>query len=215
MQNILSRFESIGDNCEFGFVQRHHQYEEGGLLRWALVVDSSAIIKGIPTRFAGMFAFENLAPAGGGTMVLDTLSQIAFHTHLTSQEKDGALVFDKPENERREIHADEAIKLTYLSDKFFATLAEGQKILVFKQNSIVPPDVAHAILRAVSVFGNCSLLYVDPVCSGEVPGTVERIAHRLYRGMIDRFAPYDKANEISIDVWSTLCRNTLELHSRA
>jgi len=31
----LQRFESLGENCEFGFLLRHHQVASGGFFRWA------------------------------------------------------------------------------------------------------------------------------------------------------------------------------------
>lgn len=33
----LVRFESLGDNCEFGFVHRRLSYEDGSLFRWARI----------------------------------------------------------------------------------------------------------------------------------------------------------------------------------
>jgi hypothetical protein len=211
MKELSGKFESIGDNCEFGFVQQHYQFEGGGLMRWALVGNADALINGIRTRFAGMFAFENLIPTGGGTMVFDRKAGIAFHTDMTSVEQGGRFVFAKSEAERREIHAEEAGKLAYLVDKFFVTLSEGQKILVFKQNRVIAPEVAQAILAAVGAYGDCSLLYVDPQQPGEVVGSVERVSERRYRGVIDRFAPYDRANDVSIEAWTEICMATAKL----
>jgi hypothetical protein len=212
VDGFIERFESVGDNCEFGFLQQHHHHEAGGLLRWALLGSSEALIRGIQTRFAGMFAFENLVPAGGGTMVFDTKAGIAFHTQMRSSETGGTWQFDLSEAERRVIHAEEAGKMAYLVEKFFTTLAEGRKILVFKQNRIVPRPVAEAILAAVSTYGECSLLFVDPQGPGETAGTVERLSERLYRGVIDRFAPYEQANDISVACWTAICEAAAALH---
>ena len=213
MQEIIKNFESVGDNCEFGFVQRHHQFDDGGLLRWAMLGGANALINGIKTKFAGMFAFENLVPAGGGTMVFDTKARIAFHTHMTSVEQNGRFEFEKSETERRETHAEEAAKLTYLADKFFTILSEGKKILVFKQNQNISPDLAKSILDAIGKYGNCGLLYVDPQQPGDCVGSAEQISERLYRGVIDKFAPYDKADDASFDVWTEICLATYKLHN--
>ena len=73
-------------------------------------------------------------------------------------------------DQREQCHAEKAGKLAYLVDKFFVMLGEGQKILMFKQNPVIAPEAAQAILAAVGAYGDCSLLYVDPQQPGEVVG---------------------------------------------
>jgi len=146
-------------------------------------------------------------------MVFDTRCGIAFHTQMHSTSVGGTFVFNHGEAERRAIHAEEAGKMAYLVDKFLATLSEGSKILVFKQNRIVPRPVAEAILTDVSTYGGCSLLFVDPQQPGETAGAVERLGERLYRGVIDRFAPYEQANDISLACWTHICEATITLRN--
>lgn len=52
-ESLVARFESLGDNCEFGFVQRRSGVEDGGLLRWA-VSPPEALLKAIRSRFSGV-----------------------------------------------------------------------------------------------------------------------------------------------------------------
>lgn len=212
MAALMSKFESIGDNCEFGFIQRFHFHEEGGLLRWALL-DIDALLMGLQNRFEGVYAFENLVPTGGGTMVFDQLTKIAFHTHMTATEQAGTWVFDHDEVERRAIHQDELRKIEYLRSKFWNTLAAGKKVVVFKNNNAIPTELALRLHTEIQRFGSCPLLYVDPQQPGERAGTVTCVAEGLYRGVIDWFAPYDKANETSQACWEEICQNTLILHT--
>lgn len=209
MSDLVSHFENLGDNCEFGFVQRAAGHEEGGLFRWALVSGVAPLIAGLETGFAGIFAFDRLTSAGAGTMVFDAGSGIAFHTRMRATLTHGRWVFDHDEAERREIHAEEADKLAYLVAKFRVTLAEGRKILVFKRNDGVSHPDALRLHAALARHGAARLLYVTRAREGEAPGTVRAVAPGLYHGLIDRFAPYDRADDVSLDVWLSICRNAL------
>ncbi len=61
---LLCHFESLGRNCEFGFVQRLSGAEPMGLLRFA-GMSFDALVQALNTRFAG------IAEPGNFTVWLD------------------------------------------------------------------------------------------------------------------------------------------------
>src|ERR1041385_7120891 len=76
---IVAKFESLGDNCEFGFVQRHHGLEPGGLLRWASSTTLDGLVQALECRFAGLYQLDDLSPYTAN-MVVDCKFGIAFHS---------------------------------------------------------------------------------------------------------------------------------------
>jgi hypothetical protein len=55
------RIESLGDNCELGFVLRHLGVEAGSLFRWAAMKPEQLLMK-LRADFDGMYEFANLSP---------------------------------------------------------------------------------------------------------------------------------------------------------
>ena len=45
LPTLLNSFESLGDNCEFGFVQRKFGTEPAGLLRWAIASPAALVAR--------------------------------------------------------------------------------------------------------------------------------------------------------------------------
>src|SRR5437016_5768301 len=82
---IIAEFESLGDNCEFGFVQRHHGLEPGGLLRWASS-NFDGLVHALECRFTGLYQLDDLEPYTPN-MVIDRKYGIAFHSAMHSKVK--------------------------------------------------------------------------------------------------------------------------------
>lgn len=195
------RFENIGDNCELGFVKRFHGDENGGLLRWA-VSTPEALLKGLPHKFNGLYAFENLSPVWDN-MVSDSCYGFSFHTEMLSKD----LQWVESEEGRREIYKTEKEKIDYLIEKFFHRLADPSVICVYKRNENVPHEVADALAQAIAEHGPARLLVVrhteDPVLIGHV-----RHEQSYLAGYLDRFAPYGQSDDVS-PVWDSILSEAL------
>ncbi|MCB8883912.1 glycosyltransferase family 4 protein [Acidisoma cellulosilytica] len=202
----LEDFESIGDNCEFGFVQRALGGERSSLLRWVFIDSVDATVAAIRGEFDGMFVFENLQPAGAGAMVRDVTAGIAFHTEMKSEQKGEDWSFIDTECERRAMHAHERLKLEYLLGKFKENIAGSQRIYVVKRNTGLTRSDADAIFEAIASKGGGRLLYVTVADRLEKVGKVELIHPRMAHGWIDRFAPYNQANNVSLTHWEEILR---------
>ncbi len=52
------------------------------------------------------------------------------------------------------------------------------------------------------------MLLVTAAGPDEKVGDVTHLGSGLYQGIIDRFALYDHANDLSLDIWTQLCATT-------
>lgn len=206
---LLGRFESLGDNCEFGFVQRAHGVESGGLLRWA-VAPPEPLLAALRDGFRELYAFWNLVPAHPG-MVLDRRYGLSFHTAMRIHLEGEVPVFTDPSAQRAAIHAEEMAKIAHLRAKLLSGLAEGSRIFVYKTNHGLDAGQVAALHAALRQHGPARLLAVLPAAEGHPPGTVRRAGPGLLLGHIERFAPYHRADDLMLGTWTSLCRQALDL----
>jgi hypothetical protein len=209
----MNLFESLGANCEFGFVLSRVGIRTPSLFRWSIVPYVKQLIRLLNTDFAGMFSYENLAPFHPG-MVVDRHYRIAWHSPMTSEKIDpskdartGNLRFVMPQAELEAVFRFEAAKVGKQVDRLRESLSKADRIFVYKamdEQPVANEDI-HDLFVALNKLGPNRLLVVS-IGTPEAPaGSTELLAPRLVHGRLDRFAPGDKANDISLDCWLKLC----------
>lgn len=198
LHELMLRFESLGENCEFGLAQRRCGVEPLGLLRFA-GTPLPALLAALNRRFEGFGAASTIAVELGSDgqeyMIRDTVYGINYHAWAMSDEISPAA-----------LQAREARRLPFLVRKLLEDLTDASKIFVFHaQDSLSHQQAAdlHAALRA---YGPCQLLWVDLDDHLNPPGTVVEVAPGLLKGHINRFAPPNNAHDLSLDGWVDLCR---------
>ena len=202
---LLQRFESLGDNCEFGFVQRANGYEDGGLLRWNITPLDKLIIC-FETDFKDLYLFENLEPSAPD-MVRDVASGLMFHTQMHSI--DGHFVLGG--QARQEIYVRERSKIDHLLDKLRRKLQDPNTICVYKRNSGVSDTDAIRLQQSLNKLGPSNLLVVRSTDDRARWSTVEGLGSGSFLGLVDEFAPYFAADHVSIRVWNRLLENASRL----
>lgn len=200
--DITARFESLGDNCELGFIQRFVKNEEGGLLRWA-VSSPRALIDAITHDFEGLYAYENLTPHTDG-MILDAKYGLHFHSTMRSKDK----VFVNSDEERRALYDIEVDKVQYLVKKLNALLVSGERIFVYKHNAGMSDDTLRELGAAIASKGPGKLLYVTDTGDENV-GSVRHFEKNIFIGKIDSFASYAQANQPSVEGWRSILETYL------
>ncbi|MBD8729762.1 hypothetical protein [Pseudomonas sp. CFBP 13710] len=206
---MLEHFESLGDNCEFGFVQRHNGCEPGGLLRWATVPHES-LIKALKSRFSKLYQYASLSPVWDD-MVRDEEYGIGFHTNLRSNVVNGKRQYILGNDECTAIYAEEQEKIKYLRQKLIEQLNDASKIFVYKTNYHLQDSLVKEIFAEMKAYNeNNELLFVSSF-TDQNPGTVWKNDSGIICASIDRFAPYDKADDVSYDLWSVICQRALAL----
>lgn len=201
---LLLGFESVGDDCEFGMVQRRYGAEPLGLLRWNWVpfgdllaaLDAGLARMGEPEHTELWFAED-----GSETFIKDKRWGLHIHTFMSRAQVDAAAFYPKA-----------CRRVVYLRDKFLAELAAGEKIIVFKSADIQPEHM-HRLHAAFRRFGEVRLLCVKPanadpshsVLCGR-PGEVFAMAEGLYVGFIGRLGHAGLRWDIAFDDWLAVCR---------
>jgi hypothetical protein len=199
LAELANRFESVGDNCEFGLVQRRCDTEPLGLLRFSGSF-SHDIVRGIEQEFTGIGDPADISPRLEGDpgkreyMIHERKYGLVYHTFVFEGER-------TPEVMRQQ----EATRLKFLRRKFLEELDAGEKIFIFKTSTPVPEPEVLPLFMALNRKVSNTLLWVVPEEPNRPSGTVEVMMNGLLKGYIDRFAPGDNAHDFSFDAWMKLC----------
>jgi hypothetical protein len=203
---LASSFESIGDNCEFGLLQRRCDTEPLGLLRFSGSF-SNDVVRGIEQEFDGIGEPADITPRLEGPegrrefMIYESKYGLVYHTFVYEGERTVELM-------RRQ----EATRLKFLRRKFVDELDAGEKIFVFKHGADVSESEVLPLFLALNRRQPNTLLWVVPEQPGRPSGTVEVLMNGLLKGYIDRFAPSDNAHDFSFEAWVRLCLHALLLN---
>ena len=201
-RTMLLKFESVGEDCEFGMVQRRYGAEPLGLLRWNYVTFES-LMAAVAVGFDGMGDLDQTELWSGGVdeyFVQDKRWGLAMHTFLSSTQVDKELFLPKM-----------ARRVAYLRDKLVSEIKHGEKTIVFKSNSVSQDDMK-ALHAALWKIGPVDLLWIrtksegSPIPRGKA-GDVFKIQDNLYIGLIDRLGAAQGYWDIAYDNWISICRN--------
>ncbi len=200
---LLCHFESLGRNCEFGFVQRLSGAEPMGLLRFA-GLSFDALVLALNTRFAGITEPGNfeLWVDNGEYRITARTSGFGYHTQI----REGEI----GENELFRI---EYRKTRFLIAQILEDLDSQRKIFVYQQPSAMPAPDRAALLLALAGYGAVTLLCVVEADAGHRPGTVEKLSDVLMVGYVERLAPGGTVHQPHLPSWLDLCREAFRLWS--
>ncbi len=126
LPDLLANFESLGNNCEFGIVQRAADYDPPGLFRNAGFLRTEQMIHAIEASFEGMFdegRYVFSRPAGWPDCALDCrVFGFQFHTGIPNTETD------------ERVFANAIGLFRFLKRKILEDLQDAQKIFVYRHN---------------------------------------------------------------------------------
>lgn len=197
-KELMLHFESIGENCEFGLVQRRCEAEPLSLLRFASA-PYDKLMNALDTKFEGFGTSENIAVElssnGREYMVADRRFGFLSHAWVMAHEK-------TPE----EVHAREIRRLPFLRNKLIDDLRAGAKTFVYHAMSPLPLEDASVMARSIARYGPSTLLWVELSDDDHAPGFVERLSPHLLKGYMSRFAPGENAHNFDLPGWVKLCR---------
>ena len=204
MHDLVLNFESLGSNCEFGMVQRHHGAEPLGLFRF-----SYTPLDGLLAALEGDFRTADfsdraalvLNPKTREYELVDELHGFEWHTWCYEGQVDASAL------ERQE-----ATRLPYLVRRFYETLEDGEKILVLRdEDEPIDPLRIERLLVALRRHGNVTLLWVGIAANGHAPGDVEWLGDGLMRGWVDRLTTRNQANDASMHAWGVICQQAHQM----
>jgi hypothetical protein len=201
---IALKFESLGENCEFGLFQRRCDAEPLGLLRFSSTFMRN-LIRGIDNGFEGLGEIEDIDPRLEGAprkeyMIHEKKFGLVYHTFVYEGQRSVWLMREQ-----------ESARLKFLRRKFMEELESTDKIFIYKFGAGVSEEEILPLHMALNRYGEATLLWVVPAERDRPAGTVEVVMPGLLKGYIDRFAPDDNAHDFSFDGWLRVCANACVL----
>lgn len=194
--DIVSCFESLGDNCEFGLVQRAAGIEPLGFFRLAFA-RLEALLRALDSDFADVGAPEQVeiyTEPNAELMVRIRGYGFQYHT----QQNAGDIATE-------DLHAQQLRVIPFLTRKLLTDLRAAEKIFVRKGDDSTRLDQIEPLFEALRRHGPVTLLWVVVEDEAHPRGTVEVLRPGLLKGYINRFAPYHDAYGMS-DIWIDICR---------
>jgi capsular polysaccharide biosynthesis protein len=205
LSEVMLSFESLGDNCEFGLVQRHAGAEPLGLLRFA-GISLGKLVAALEAKFDGVGAIDNVTvylagePSRREFMVHETSLDMRYHTSML-----------EGEIEAEHLRKREAGRLGFLRRKLLEDLAGGEKIWVWRELGMTDPARLLPLMAALRSLGPNIMLWVVEAVDVHPAGTVERLDRDFMKGYVERLAPYENATDISPAAWFEVCENAYKL----
>jgi tetratricopeptide (TPR) repeat protein len=202
---LMLAFESLGERCDFGAVQRHFGVEPLGLLRFAWSRLES-LTAALADRFDAVGTVEDTGfdLYNGETIVRMKKYEMIFHTFLRD-------VAEQPPEKQEALHQQQRRRLMFLKDKLISDLEEPQKIWVYSTERYASDADVARLFAALRAYGPNSLLYVRPASAGHPAGSLEVLEDGLYAGYFPGLANFVNGGQPPFELWRQLCARTYQL----
>jgi hypothetical protein len=190
-RDLMLRFCSLGQNCEFGFAQRAYGADPIDLLRWAST-PLPLLRRLLQLRFAGIE--RNLEASDNGREIMVKSRPYGFTWHAHAKGMTPA-----------EVEARETKRLPFLARKLMEDIAEGERIFVIKPGPVRIEAAEFAqVLDLLDTWGGRPTLLA--VYDGGPPA-IEHHSDRLLIGRVNKFADGADVPGTTIAAdWLALCR---------
>jgi hypothetical protein len=196
---LIRQYESIGDSCEFGFVQSHFGIDPISLLRWA-GCSVNGLVHGLEDGFATLFEVDNLKPGLAPTLVMDREYDLAFHCDLAFDEAGLAQNAANLAAYRRY-----ARDMLYRRRLFHETLRDRNKIFLYSTYSDADMGDLLRLKAALDLQGPQKLLYVVPASPAHPAQDVQLVACGVKIAGMVRTTGSFPADAIDFNAWADIC----------
>jgi predicted Zn-dependent protease len=192
LRGMFLRFESFGDGCEFGMVQRRFGAEPLSLLRWTnSPIDQ--VIYGLEVEFRTMGDPDQMTlhVENGEYLISNRNYQLLSHSFIREASEP-----------RDRFFAQQCRRITFLAGKLLGDLRAGEKIFVYKVRDETAVPYLDILSTYVQGYNENNILLCVRLANGSNPaGTVEWAEKGLIVAYISRFSTID----ISYDEWVDVC----------
>jgi hypothetical protein len=201
---FLPNFQSLGDDCEFGIVQREAGVDPLGLFRFCLV-SLTNVTNGIIRDFAGIADEDHFE--------IVEYTHDAAHDYMGRENTYGMLYHTRRypgKDDPNVLKTQEMQRLKFMARKFLEDIELPDRIFVAKRKQGLAPDEIAKLLALLHRRGQSQLLWVSEAPPGIAPGSAERLAEKLVAAYVDRIdvAPL---KDVSVESWITACRSAWAL----
>lgn len=200
---MFMQMESLGDNCEFGLVQRKFGAEPLGLLRWT-AMNLEKLAEALDNNLEGVGLPENtcLELRDDEYHTSDTRYFMRMHTFIHANQ----------ENDPDRLLVTLCKRLQYLRRELLGNLRDGhQSLYVYKSVLGYKSGAVDRLCRSLQRFGSNTLLCVKLADQDHREGTARMIDPTLIVGYISHFAPEGGWPNTAFASWEKMCRQAFHL----
>ena len=201
LREIIAQFESIGDNCEFGLVQRYFGAEPVSLFRFS-ALESSRLIELLDVGLEPLGDPEHtkIIEEAGEYVVKDDRGFYWMHSFLRINQVD-------PDRYLRQ----QSARIALLKRKFLSDLRSGYKIYVCKDSSSdISDDRLREISRSLQVYGKNLLLGIRRANDQHPKGRAEWLDDGVMIGYLSTLFCNDEKH-IDYESWGSIVREAYSL----
>jgi len=197
--DFLNCFQSAGNDCEFGFVQRQLGLEPLGLLRFASIsIDD--LTRALKSRFSEIGNPDRLDifvphdEPEHDYLGHDRGCEIIYHTRLSPQSVSA-----------EDLRQKEVIRLKRLAVKFLEDIQGGRHIFVVKYKNPPEPVQLARLVAAFHRIAPATIFWVQESADPRMAGTARWLIPGVIAGYVDRIDTTPLKN-ISFDSWVSASR---------
>lgn len=197
LAKMAEKFESLGDNCELGFVQRILGAEPLGLLRFTAITPET-VLGFLHNKFADFGNLETLRLIKTDTEVMlqDSKSRYSFHTFVKSDGLDE----EKFLNQQHK-------RLNFLKREIMHDLSTGEKIFVCKDSyKPISDKILYAISDCLRSYGPNLLLAIRLSDNTHPPGSMILLNEHIMIGHVTKIFKKtpDSMDQIDMNSWKKI-----------
>ncbi len=196
---FISQFESLGEDCEFGLVQRYCGAEPLGLFRFG-APRLRRLIECIENRLENTGAPEHIELVMSNNdpreyIVRETMVGMAYHTWQYEGSIDPAHLLSQ-----------QSVRLRLLARKLLEDFSDGKKIFVWKSSNY-PAAISQVqqLHDTLNRFAPTTLLWVVQAEPAKPSGTAELLRPGLVRAYIHGFSA--TLPDVEMETWLLVCLN--------
>lgn len=198
MPEIVGGFSSLGDNCEFGLVQRICGVEPLGLFRFSRT-ELAPLIAALDADF------EDYGGPGDLELYASLKDRLSCRSRLYGFDY---LVSDaSADQDAGKLLGRETAKVGFLKRKLLEDLSEDGRVFVRKASTEETDADARRLLQALRRHGRSTLLHVRQ--GHTVSATA--VGDGLIHATLPHLAPVEAAYDIDLESWLDLCARTYRL----
>jgi hypothetical protein len=178
-REALLNIQSLGINCEIGFVQRMVGAEPLGLFRWTFA-PLEKLLPALEKSFEGLGSPGSLeihVDPRFEFIVRDTVYGFQYHS----------FVFENKGGTAEEVLRNEYNRLTYLSRTLVEELRGQEKLFAYHDGGKSDLDEVRKIVQAINLYGKNSLLWIVPAPDEAAVGSAREIEPGLIQGYVSGF----------------------------
>jgi hypothetical protein len=206
----LERVESLGLNCELGFVLRGLGNWKPSVFRWSFAPPES-VIKLIEADFAHLYEPSSLVPQRDHSVV-DTNYGVRFHTNLKTEKggRDWQFVDSDTKSRLRILEAERDL-IRGQAAEFRARYESPGTLYVLTRDMRFGSCATGDVVAAIERRSKCSfaVLEVKGATDRIQIGSIIRVRNSHYEGYISSLAPSSSPHEVDLDNWRTVLTATL------